>query len=94
MLSWLSRSAFSNDFRSSCCSDGSMKISVEAHQIITSRSHSFVRLKFCDVGDQLLGQLHLVGALFDVGAVEPLYVALIEDGLHRLDRLKLGLELD
>jgi hypothetical protein len=41
-------------------------------------------LERANVGDQLLGQIALVLALLDVGAVEPLHVALVEHGRHGL----------
>ena len=41
----------------------------------------------------MLGKLHLVRAAFDMRAVQPLDVLLIENGFHRLDCLKLRLEL-
>ena len=50
-------------------------------------------LEGADVGDQLLGEVALVLALLDVRAVEPLDVALVEDGGHRLDRFELASHL-
>jgi hypothetical protein len=47
-------------------------------------------LEGADVGDQLIGEVLLVLALLDVRARQPLHVALIEHGGHRLDRLELG----
>ena len=64
-----------------------------AAQIITTREHLFLRLPLGDLVDELLGQLKLVLAGLDVRAAEPLYVSLIEDGLHRLDLAQRFFEL-
>ncbi len=50
-------------------------------------------LEVADVVAQLLGQLHLVLALFHVGTVEPLHVILVEDSFARLDLGEKGLDL-
>ncbi len=50
-------------------------------------------LERADVGDELLGEVPLVLALLDVGAVEPLDVALVEHGRHRLHGLELAAHL-
>ena len=52
-----------------------------------------VRLERSDVCDDLLGQVFLMFALLDVRALEPLHVALIEDGGPRADRLELRPDL-
>ena len=49
--------------------------------------------EFLDVGLELFGHLPPVRALLDVGAVELLDVALVEDGRHGLDLLELALDL-
>jgi hypothetical protein len=50
-------------------------------------------LEGADVGDELLGEVPLVLALLDVRTVEPLHVALVEDGRHRLHGLELRAHL-
>ena len=70
-----------------------MKISVLPHQIMTIRSRPLFGLEAADVGADLLGQIHLVGALLDVRAVEPLHVAAVEDRRPGLDGLELGRDL-
>ena len=43
-----------------------------------------------DVGDEGLGLSHFVGDVLDAGAVEALYPALIEDGVHGNNALEFG----
>ena len=50
-------------------------------------------LERADVGDHLFGEVALVLALLDVGTLQPLDVALIEDRGHRADRLELAADL-
>ena len=68
-----------------CAADSVMKISVLPHQTITSRSRSLSALNCRMSAIDLLGEILLVLALLDVRAVEPLDVALIEDGRPRPD---------
>ncbi len=46
-----------------------------------------------DVGTQLLGEIHFVLALFDVGPVNQLYVIVIEDSFAGLDGTEKRLDL-
>ena len=55
-------------------------------------SETVLRLEPADVVDELLGQLHLVLALLDVRAVQPLHVLTIEHRRKGLDRRELILD--
>ena len=52
-----------------------------------------IRLELADVGDDLIGQVQLVGPFLDVGTVEPLHVLAVEDSRPRLDGLQFGPDL-
>ena len=79
--------------RDACTAVSFMKTSVlprpDHHQPVAA----VLRLERADVGDELLGEIPLVLALLDVRAVEPLDVALVEHGRHRLDGLELAANL-
>ena len=69
---------------------GSRKISVEPHQIMTTRSTFVLELGMSL--RELLGEVALVLAGLDVRAVEALDVVLVEDGGHGLDGFEEGLD--
>ena len=84
MASWFSFIAFSNLSREEWTSCGLIKISVDAHQIMTVRSTFSCFLKFAISSMSCSAKIHFIGAFFHPRAVEPFYVFLIENRLHGL----------
>ncbi len=81
----IARKPFSKASSDWCTLPGLIKVSVEPHQIMTSRSAPLDALELADIVAQLLGQVPLVLALLHVRAVQVLHVILVEDRLARLD---------
>jgi len=50
-------------------------------------------LEISDIPLELVGQIHLVLAALDVGAMQAFDIIVAKDRLHRLDRLQLGTDL-
>ena len=69
---------------------GSIKISVDAHQITTIRSQEFAVLNSRMSCADGLGQVSLARCGLDIGAIESSHVVLVEDSRHRLDLLQLS----
>ena len=93
MLSSFASSAFSNAASVACAGDSVRKTSVLPHHTITSRSQSFSFLNRRMSSINWSARSFFVLPLLDVRSVEPLDVAAIEHGRHRLDRFELRLDL-